>query len=425
MKTVVLDTAEAFEDAVDRWVAEAVAAGKSDFGALLTALPGVFPSVALGSVRRLGRSGRLPAGVAERAERYVAQGVRPEPEVAVAGERAPHPLDYEWRFARSAAYVLASLAREATLPGETVALLGCPSLYRAFRDPATARRRVVLLDANAPAATANTDEIGIYRCDLLWGAVPDEVSGVVIADPPWYPEHMACFLWAAARLCRAQGVVFLSAPPRGTRPGIAEDWRVLLERAAAFGLRLTDYRAGVLPYETPPFERNALRALGIRRVPQDWRRGDLATFVATGNRDVPRPLAPADEGWSESSVRGVRFRVRSAGDAPQLHALAARPRDPRLITLVPGDILPTVSRRDARRPLANVWTSGNRVFQCHSPELLSCMLTSATGQASFLDSLNAAGIPAPTGEEARLAAAAIRQVISIVEQERAEYVVTG
>jgi hypothetical protein len=41
-----------------------------------------------------------------------------------------------------------------------------------------------------------------------------------------------------------------------------------------------------------------------------------------------------------------------------------------LISLIEDDILPTVSRRDPRRRLAQVWTSGNRIFRTENPQLL-------------------------------------------------------
>jgi hypothetical protein len=39
-----------------------------------------------------------------------------------------------------------------------------------------------------------------------------------------------------------------------------------------------------------------------------------------------------------------------------------------LAPLVPGDVLATVSRRDATRPRIGFWTSGNRVYGIANPE---------------------------------------------------------
>jgi len=40
-----------------------------------------------------------------------------------------------------------------------------------------------------------------------------------------------------------------------------------------------------------------------------------------------------------------------------------------LVSLIAGDVLPTVSRRDERRRAALIWTSGNRVFGSDDTEL--------------------------------------------------------
>jgi hypothetical protein len=51
-----------------------------------------------------------------------------------------------------------------------------------------------------------------------------------------------------------------------------------------------------------------------------------------------------------------------------------------LVSLIEGDILPTVSRRDPRRRLAQVWTSGNRIFRTDNPRLLFDAALSCSGE---------------------------------------------
>jgi hypothetical protein len=58
-----------------------------------------------------------------------------------------------------------------------------------------------------------------------------------------------------------------------------------------------------------------------------------------------------------------------------------RSEDASLISLVDDDILPTVSRRDLRRRLANVRTSGNRIFRTHNPQLILEAAISCAGEA--------------------------------------------
>ncbi len=79
-------------------------------------------------------------------------------------------------------------------------------------------------------------------------------------------------------------------------------------------------------------------------------------------RCVRPPCEPTTSSWVERTFDGVRIRIDSG------HSDGSD--DARLVTIVPGDVLPSVSRRDARRATARIWTSGNRVFGCASPRAL-------------------------------------------------------
>ena len=58
----------------------------------------------------------------------------------------------------------------------------------------------------------------------------------------------------------------------------------------------------------------------------------------------------------------MRLFIRASGEV--------RSEQAGLVSLIEDDILPTVSRRDPRRGLAQVWTSGNRIFRTDNPRLL-------------------------------------------------------
>lgn len=59
----------------------------------------------------------------------------------------------------------------------------------------------------------------------------------------------------------------------------------------------------------------------------------------------------------------------------------ARSDDASLFSLIDGDILPTVSRRDLRRRAAQIWTSGNRIFGTDNPQLVLQAAISCSGEA--------------------------------------------
>ncbi len=129
-------------------------------------------------------------------------------------------------------------------------------------------------------------------------------------------------------------------------------------------------------YLSPPFERNALAASGLERLPPEWRRGDLVTLRSSGHRGKYTPPETDADRWPEVAIGQVRFRVRGS----------ARPGSPsvspQLGTIVRGDVLDSVSRRDPRRSTADVWTSGNRVFSCGSPDVLVVVLQAIADRTS-------------------------------------------
>jgi hypothetical protein len=281
---------------------------------------------------------------------------------------APHPLDYDWRWAQHTTRQLLAHCLALSRPGETIALLGTPTLLHTTLT-SWQPRKWVLLEAS-PATTTALATISpddVIHCDLARDDLPALDARVVVADPPWYPEHTRVFLWAAAQLSRAGATVLLAQPAVATRPGVLAERAELLAYARATGLYPVRIRSGALAYTCPPFERRALHTEGLSRlVPATWRRGDLIELRRTATRTAARPTLHNEEVWSEVALSGVHIRFRL--DRP---AADGSPADPRLRDLIDGDVLTSVSRRDPIRRHVAVWTEGNRIFGCHSADLLA------------------------------------------------------
>ena len=163
----------------------------------------------------------------------------------------------------------------------------------------------------------------------------------------------------------------------------------------------------------PYFEQNALRAEGFLSIPTDWRRGDLAIFRRSGKSTVPRPIIMSQDGeWDEEILFGIRVRIRR-------QSLSGF-EDPSLISVVEGDILSSVSRRDQRRMFADVWTLGNRIFACKGRHILrrivQAMITNHSPQEAVANSLNRQLSPS----EVRLVSHATHQIKEIIRVERGE-----
>lgn len=414
-----------YDALVDRWLVHAIEGGAKRFGDILAALPGVYPPVALESLRRLTLKGQLPERILSEAEIYIRSasviGSDGHPKSRLITLPVPHPLDYEWRFSDVSAVELASEASSLLGAEETLAMLGSPSVFCAAleRNP---RGRLVILDRSRviteclkEAAPVNS----VLRCDVTQDELPDLRAGAVVVDPPWYEESIRSFAWAACKISAPGARVFFSLPPVGTRPGVYRELKDFFSwTREELGLQLDRLAPGALPYETPAFERNALRAGGFYNVPREWRRGDLAVFVRTPKEITGRQVTTVppsfDDGiWAEETIEGVRIRVRCERvNAEEMPAISS---------IVDGDVLPTVSRRDERRKMADMWTSGNRIFKCQGLWVLRHILHAlSTGAAPTVEVVSKLGRPLSASEAENISGVA-GQILKLVHTELSEY----
>ncbi len=357
---------QAFEQFVERWVLHAIASGVGTFNQLVKALPSVDPIIIAHTLRRLSSNSTMPQDIWEKLNTSASQtSTRIPYSHYQIGLPLPHPLDFDWRFTDGSVEYLLKSCETLTNLNDTIVLLGAPSLFRGGL-ALSWQRRMILLEANKTMTnylTSLTSRSQVMRSDLLNGDVPRLSGAAVVMDPPWYFEHIQSFLWAACQICQLGGHIFVSLPPVGTRPGINQEWKETLVWAKRLGLKLVHREDLSLSYLTPVFERNAFRVAGLPAIEHDWRRGDLAIFQRVSSTQVSRPgVAQQQATWSEVSLLGVRIRVRPW--------TSSEFENPKLVPILPGNVLTSVSRRDSRRQLADVWTSGNRVFICQGRGIL-------------------------------------------------------
>ena len=404
-----------FERTVDLWVRNALAAGARTFPELLLRLPSVYPSEALAALKRVASDDLALSPVLKSARARTEQNFGRFAEIK-SSLPEPHPLDYDWRFGREAISRLLRECEALSRPGNTVAMFGAPSLFEAAIERHWGRKQL-LLDACQPVTEVfnGNQTAGIaLDIDLLRDPLPELHAQVIVLDPPWYREYFRAFSWAAQRVCCLGGHVLLSFPPAGTRPGVEIECEANLSWAESLGFRLVRFERDALPYAMPRFERNALVADAVYNVPLEWRRADLGVLVLERRTAVPRPVVrDRREKWIEECVSAIRFKIRSKGAANTFD-------DPSLITAVEGDVLPSVSRRDARRGRADIWTPGNRIYRCRGTDIFGYLLQAARRGEAPRKIIEERLDRALSDTERRCVARASRQVQRLTEVELRE-----
>ena len=359
--------------------------GSRTFSQLVAAAEGAYPSDVLAALKNLEQ-----VGIAD----FSSKGLSEKSDVVACSNRShlfqspstkssatvfpePHPLDFDWRFARE---TLVSLSRRVRAQGvEPVAILGAPTLYKHLVDSGV---EAWLFDKNDQVVTKLKDGgyQSITHCDLFDFREIAPRYGCAIADPPWYVEHYQAFLDAASRLMLPGGQLFVSILPRLTRPSALTDRFRILENAFQVGFDLKEVVPSVLQYQSPPFEAEALRAEGI--FIDGWRTGDLFVFTRRDGRRRKNkwPMTKDRDRW-ESVLLGdqtIKIRVHQTSDTPFDFGPASPTGDLRLHS---------VSRRSPTRSHVDLWTSRNLALKVSNPTVAIEALRKFAGGSTIQDVL--------------------------------------
>jgi hypothetical protein len=398
-----------FEATVERWVAAGVTEAAS-FGELVRALPGVDPLVALAALDRLAERRN---GHSEAASRLATNARVTVPTERPTAERpVPHPLEFYWRNDDASLALLCDLLATAD-QGSTLVYLGMPNVFQRARESLAGYRHVVI-DRSVHRMSALAAAHEVIQLDVLRDKPPPLGAAAVVTDPPWYPEHLRSFFWTSARLLSTGGTLYACLPPDGTRPGIEAQRSALLEWARTEGLQLVRYEKSAVRYVSSPFELASHRAAGLGGIPLDWRCGDLGVLRLVEVPTAQRPIPPADDGhWNMFTIEEIPIWVRDRKDDRGSF------EEPLLYSLVEGDVLATVSRRDPLRASIDVWTSLNRVYSTTHPSVVQAICGALAERHDPVTAIDTKLLRELSAAEGRTVSKAAARLETIVAEERA------
>lgn len=352
---------------------------------LCRSVHGAYPTDVLAQATVLRERGEIQADAAVFSHTPSPQTIALE--VAQSKLPLPHPNDFEWRFSHRGCEVITDIVRSLVrTEGSQVALLGTSGYaeYVSGADiPILARLFELRPEACSVIESLRSMAVTIGDVGQTWHHYPTAFD-CVVADPPWYPKVIETFIRAAAGLLEDGGTLLLCAPGLTTRPGLPAERRNLLATAASEGLILDQLLPRAVEYESPPFELSALQAGGLAGFDPYWRVGDLFTFRRLPGARGAKSFEPGeqlsiDNGWAEVTLGRARIRVNTNRTQPAT-------TDQPLEGVVPGNVLDSVSSRDHRRSIPNVWTTTNRVYATNEPDRL-LMALSCLAQGDAIDTV--------------------------------------
>jgi hypothetical protein len=323
------------------------------------------------------------------------------------GLALPHPIDAEWRFTDETAEALVDAAVAVTGVGDSVLLMGVPSVVLAA--VRCSHDRIFWVRGEPNVITEGLKRLTAadprFRHDLMCGSAR---AAAAVLDPPWYLNQFQAMLGQASSHCHKGAHLFVSAPPEGVRPGITYDRRLISEMANRSGLEIASEESGALAYRTPFFELNALRAAGIGAWLPNWRRGNLAIYrkYMTGKS---WPLVAATPGF-ELTLSGVRLRLLTSKGAKVAG----------FTPLYEGEVFPSVSMRAPRRSEAALWTSGNRAFAVDQVTTLAALVAIALDRNLLPKGLDTELLPTGNFLAIDAVESLIHNLVGLAERELAE-----
>jgi hypothetical protein len=281
----------------------------------------------------------------------------------------PHPLDFDWRYTPD---TIATLSKMLPVEGPVLAV-GAPNLARHL---STMGRNVMLIDRQPMQQVFQHLAIDIdVSTPLLTG------YRAAIVDPPWYVQHVRCWLAWTANCLGVDGEILATIWPAGTRPDGEMEHQFVMEWLSQWA---TAQQSSFSPtYETPIFEQHAEIVATGGELSRSPRRGRLLSI-----RVKKLPKIPSLE---EQPRQWLRFVLNDYQLALRMHPENGEPLEVLPHPQAIGWTWPFVSRRAPGRGNIDLWSSRNEVALVRNPAALARVLRRlavSDNSASFNSEIN-------------------------------------
>ena len=345
-----------------------------DFYFLMKVRTGIHPIDIKLSLERLRKRKRISSTI----YRKVMRSAKDKGKVVAENDNllpVPHLLDYDWRFSAQGNEKMFSLInRYCKKDDTTIVFVGTPSLFKMYFSKGDLKNRYILIDKNADKhiryITRYSQNFSYIKYDIIDGKPLNMQADLVVMDPPWYLNYYKMFFRFAASILSVDGRIICVLPPKYTRSNTDEELKVLKHYIYDFGIIPEHYFKNAVSYNTPPFERNVLKANGIYCLPKGWRTGDVLIAKRKYNKLIfATDLRYEKSKWEEISIGEVRYKLKTNQN------LEIKSFDLVVEKVYDNNIYPYVKRSVSKsEKKINVWTSGNRVFYCNNIPLLYYVL---------------------------------------------------
>lgn len=268
----------------------------------------------------------------------------------------PHILDSDWRFTvESTKYLVNTIKSNITKNNVNLVLVGTPSLFLMINSNEDNEDfNTLLIEKNDIKYFKNID-YNIIKNDVSKVTI-ENYADIIVCDPPWYMDAITMFMQSAQRMLRIKSKLILVVPPEGVREGIKDEYEKIVNIAEELGFKYCSFYKESVSYVSPPFEVKALEVKNITNYPIDWRKGSVMIFEKEKDKKINKIESNIKNRvlWQDAIISNVRFKIK----CENIH------REEYVKHITKNDIYPTVSMRNHLYDLANVWSSGNRVYSC-------------------------------------------------------------